>query len=162
MLIRAVTARMVVVLCLICGINVGVATGQTTWSLPAPWSAQDIGGSAIAGTSSFDQGTFTINASGEDIWGQSDQFHFVYQQVSGDVDVIARVDSVSPTDAWAKAGVMIRLSLAPNAAHASAFVTAGNGIAFQSRAQDSGTSTHTAGPAVAAPAWYGCCARARR
>src|SRR4051812_23516650 len=147
------TLRVLAIWCLLCGINSRSALAQTTWSLSAPWSAQDIGGPPIAGDSSFDQGTFTIDASGADIWGQSDQFHFVYQQVSGDVDVIARVDSVSATDAWAKAGLMIRSSLAADAAHGSVFVTGGNGIAFQSRAQDAGSSAHLAGPALPAPAW---------
>ena len=147
------TLRVIVIWCLLCGINSRAALAQTTWSLPAPWSAQDVGGPPIAGDSSFDQGTFTIDASGADIWGQSDQFHFVYQQVTGDVDMIARVDSVSMTDAWAKAGIMIRSSLAADAAHGSVFVTGGNGIAFQSRAQDAGASAHVAGPATAAPAW---------
>src|SRR4029450_8062358 len=99
------------------------------------------------------RGTFTITAGGADIWGQSDQFTFIYQQVSGDVDVVARVDSLIASDPWAKAGVMIRSSLAANAAHGFALVTPGNGVAFQSRLQDGGTSSHTAGPAVAAPRW---------
>ena len=80
------------------------AEAQTAWGLPAPWSAQDVGNPAIAGSSSFDQGQFTVNASGTDIWDSSDQFHFVYQQVTGDVDVVARVDSLANTDPWAKAG----------------------------------------------------------
>src|SRR5262245_57259837 len=71
------------------------SSAQQAWSLPSPWSAQDIGSPAIPGSASFDQGTFTITAAGADIWGQSDQFSFIYQQVTGDVEVIARVDSVS-------------------------------------------------------------------
>ena len=63
-------------------------------TVPAPWSARDIGSPTPAGNSSYDpSGTFSIDAGGADIWGTSDKFHFVYQQVSGDVDVVARVDS---------------------------------------------------------------------
>ena len=122
-------------------------------SLPAPWAARDIGAPALHGGATYNQGTFTIAAAGTDIWGSSDQFRFVYQQVTGDVDVIARVDSIVQTDDWAKAGVMIRASLAANAAHGSMFVSAAKGTAFQRRTATGGLSTSTAGPLAAPPRW---------
>src|SRR5262245_10130692 len=129
------------------------AVAQQAWSLPSPWTAQDVGNPAIPSTGSFDQGTFTITAEGSDIWGQSDQFNFVYQQVTGDVEVIARVDSVSAAHAWSKSGVMIRSSLAANAAHGYALVSAGRGVAFQRRLNTGGSSSNTYGPSVSAPYW---------
>jgi regulation of enolase protein 1 (concanavalin A-like superfamily) len=126
---------------------------QQTWSLPAPWSAQDVGGPAIGGSASFDQGTFSINASGSDIWGKSDQFTFVYQQITGDVEIVARVDSVTAANSWSKSGVMIRSSLAANAAHGYALVSAGRGVAFQQRSTNGGSSSNTTGPGAAAPYW---------
>ena len=129
------------------------AVAQQAWSIPAPWSAQDIGNPAIAGSATFDQGTFTITAAGADIWGPSDQFTFVYQQVTGDVDVIARVDSITAAHAWSKAGVMIRSSLDANAAHGFALVSAAKGVAFQPRLSDGAVSINTAGPVVSAPYW---------
>ncbi len=129
------------------------AVAQQAWSLPSPWTVQDIGNPAIPSTGSLDQGTFTITAEGSDIWGQSDQFNFIYQQVTGDVEVIARVDSVSAAHAWSKSGVMIRSSLAANAAHGYALVSAGRGVAFQQRLNTGGSSTNTYGPSVSAPYW---------
>ena len=129
------------------------SSAQQAWSLPSPWNAQDIGTPAIGGSASFNQGTFTISAAGSDIWGQSDQFTFIYQQMTGDVDVVARVDSVSAANAWSKSGVMIRSSLAPSAAHGYALVSAGKGVAFQRRLQDGASSTNTSGPGVAPPRW---------
>jgi regulation of enolase protein 1 (concanavalin A-like superfamily) len=134
-------------------INSGHAAAQTPWSLPAPWSAQDIGSPAIAGTTTFDQGRFTISAAGTDIWGRADQLTFVYQQVTGDVDLFARVDSVAMASNWSKAGVMIRNSLAANSAHGVALVSAGKGVAFQRRRQDGGLTTNSYGPNVAPPQW---------
>ena len=128
-------------------------SAQQAWSLPSPWNAQDIGNPAIAGNVVFDQGTFSIDASGADIGGRSDQFTFIYQQVTGDVDVIARVNSVSSTDARSEAGVMIRNSLAANAANGYALVSAGRGVAFQRRRSDGGQSMTTTGPSVTAPYW---------
>ena len=91
-------------------------------SLPSSLQTQDIGSPAIAGTTSFAAGTYTITAAGVDIWDTSDQFRYVYQPVSGDVDVVARVASLTAADAWSKAGVMIRESLSPGSRHAMALV----------------------------------------
>src|SRR3954467_3110045 len=129
------------------------AVAQQAWSLPTPWSAQDIGNPTIAGSATFDQGAFTVTAGGTDIWGQADQFTFVYQQVTGDVEVIARVVSMTAAHAWSKSGVMIRSSLTSNAAHGFALVSAGRGIAYQRRATDGGMSSSTSGPAATAPYW---------
>src|SRR3954468_8426654 len=115
---------------------------QQTWVLPTPWSAQDVGNPAIAGSATFDQGTFAIPAAGSDIGGKSDQFTFVYQRVTGDVDVIARVDAVSAADTWSNSGVMIRSSLASNAAHGFALVSAGRGVAFRRRASTGGQTNN--------------------
>jgi regulation of enolase protein 1 (concanavalin A-like superfamily) len=127
------------------------AFGQTTVS--APWVSQDIGSPAIAGKAIGARGNFTITAAGADVWGTSDQFHFVYLRVSGDVDVRARVASVSAAHAWSKAGVMIRATLDAASPHAFMLASAGKGLAFQRRVASGGVSTNTAGPAAVPPQW---------
>jgi subtilisin family serine protease/regulation of enolase protein 1 (concanavalin A-like superfamily) len=122
-------------------------------AVPTPWLARDVGAPSPAGASTYNSGTFTITASGVDIWGTSDQFHFVYQQLSGDVDVVARVDSLATTHSWAKAGIMVRESLAANSRHAFALVSAANGYGFQRRIDTGGYSTFTSGGSGAAPGW---------
>src|SRR5204862_8026428 len=117
------------------------------------WANQDIGNPAIAGSATSTTSGFTITAGGADIYGASDQFQFVYQQVTGDVDVRARVDSMTYSSAFAKAGVMIRASLAPNAVNAYALVSPGRGTAFQRRTQTGGTTARTLGVSVAPPEW---------
>ncbi len=129
------------------------AGARQTWSLPAPWSAQDIGSPAIRGSAAFGQGTFTITAGGSDIGGEADQFSFIYQQITGDVDVIARVDSVSAANSGSKSGVMIRSSLTASAADGAVLVSAGGGVTFRSRASNGVLTTSTAGPTTAAPYW---------
>ena len=91
--------------------------------------------------------------SGDDIWNNADSFQFVSRPVTGDVMITARVTGLTNTEAWAKAGVMVRESLAPDARHASTFATAGNGLTFQRRLTPGGASSHTAGPGKAAPQW---------
>jgi regulation of enolase protein 1 (concanavalin A-like superfamily) len=132
-------------------IGLGRANAQT--SITGAWVSQDIGQPAITGNATGDGSSFTITAGGEDIWGTSDQFHFVYEPVSGDVDIRARVDRITNADRWSKAGVMIRSSLAANAAHGFALVSVAKGTAFQRRTSTGGSSIHTAGPFVAAPRW---------
>ena len=123
-------------------------------SLPAPWASSDIGSPAIAGSISFvPPSSVTIRAAGADIWGTSDQFHFVYVPIPGDVDVRARVDSIAGTATWAKAGVMIRSSLSAGSAHAFSLVSYSKGLAFQRRPASGGLSVNTAGEMAGAPRW---------
>ncbi len=108
---------------------------------------------AWPGTPLTPAGSFTVDGDGADIWGTADAFHFVYQPLSGDGEIYARVASVENTDAWAKAGVMIREELTAGSTHAMSVVTVGNGIAFQRRTVTDGASDHTAGGAYSAPYW---------
>lgn len=121
--------------------------------LPAPWQNQDVGAVGQLGSATHQSGAFTIAGGGADIWDLADGFHMVHQTWTGDVEIIARVASLTNTDPWAKAGVMIRETLAAGSRHAFMCVTPGNGSAFQRRIATDGVSTHTAGPAVTAPYW---------
>lgn len=148
---RVVVCRVALTWVMVCLCVCRIAEAQT--SVPFPWAAADVGWPALAGSAGGSATAFSVNAAGVDIWGTADQFHFVYQPISGDVDVRARVDAVSDASSWSKAGVMIRSSLAAGAAHGFALVSAGKGAAFQRRTSLDGDSTHTAGPLVAAPQW---------
>src|SRR5437867_1267075 len=130
-----------------------VVTAAAQAAVPAPWLAQDIGAPSPAGSSTLNSGTFTVTASGTDIWSTSDQFHFVYQQMSGDMEVIARVDSLSPTNSWAKAGVMFRSSLSANAATVLAALTANPSVTFQHRPASGQYSIQDGSAAVSGPRW---------
>ncbi len=88
---------------------------------------------ALRGFSFSCSGTFTVNASGADVFDFPDEFRFVYQQFSGDATVTARVGSLTNTNAWAKAGVMIRETLNANSSHAAMLLTPSNGFNFQYR-----------------------------
>jgi type II secretory pathway pseudopilin PulG/regulation of enolase protein 1 (concanavalin A-like superfamily) len=117
------------------------------------WQNQDIGNVGAAGSANESDGSWIINASGVDIWNNTDEFHYVYQSMSGDGQIIARVVSVEYTDSWAKAGVMIRETLDGDSKHAMMVVTPGNGTAFQRRTTTAGSSDHTPGSTVTAPYW---------
>lgn len=114
-------------------------------SLPPPWLAQGIGNPGLAGSASATAGVFTVTGGGSDIWGSSDKFHFVHRTMTGDGEIRARVTSQQNTHGWAKAGVMIRESLAANSRHAFLCITPSNGYAWQRRTSTGGSSATTGG-----------------
>jgi uncharacterized repeat protein (TIGR03806 family) len=122
-------------------------------AFPLPWAHTDIGSVGVPGDAMVSNSQFTVSGSGADIWNNADAFHYVYRPLGGDGEIIARVVSVQNTDPWAKAGVMIRESLAAGSRQAFALISSANGAAFQRRLSTGGASTHTAGAIVAAPYW---------
>ncbi len=128
------------------------ASAQTS-SLPSGWAHADIGGPVVAGDATSANGSFTVTGAGLDVGGTSDEFHYAYQRISGDVDIRVRVSTLQNVDPGAKAGVMIRESLLDNARHAFMFVSAGQGTAFQRRTKAGRASVQTTGAAIAAPVW---------
>lgn len=98
---------------------------------PAPWQVRDIGSPTVAGYSSYADGVYTIRGAGGDIWGDTDEFHYVYQTLSGDGEIVARVTSQSQTDDWAKSGVMIKETAAEGSKYALLAATPANGLSFQ-------------------------------
>jgi len=97
--------------------------------------------------------TFTMTASGTDIWYYADEFHYAYKMLTGPGSIVAMVQSVENTDPWAKAGVMIRETLDPGSVHAFACVTPDNGVASQGRIDTGRSSFNTAEGGINAPHW---------
>jgi outer membrane lipoprotein-sorting protein len=126
-----------------------------TASCPGPWTCADIGNPTPAGNQSFDPNTatWTINAGGADITGPSDQFRFVWQALSGDGAISARVASQTNTSSNAKAGVMLRAGTDPGAPNYAVLVSPGAGIKVQVRTTQGGTTTKLANPTGTTPAY---------
>ena len=117
------------------------------------WTGVDLGPVSIPGSETLSSAGLTVTAAGSDIWGTSDQGRFVYRTMTGDGDVFAHVDDLQVVDGWAKAGVMIRASLAANSAHAFTARTGSKGVAFQRRLSTGGSSTHLSGGVSSGPVW---------
>jgi hypothetical protein len=113
------------------GIVFGIALTLTSHA--QTWTGSDIGAVAAAGSYSSSGNSFTIRASGADIWNKADEFYFVYTTLAGDGEITAQVASVSNTNEWTKAGVMLRESLNANSRFALMCVTPGKGAAFHYR-----------------------------
>ncbi|HEX4793536.1 MAG TPA: LamG-like jellyroll fold domain-containing protein, partial [Humisphaera sp.] len=125
-----------------------------THTLPSPWTQQDIGTSAAGvGNGTYANGTFNINGTGADINSTADAFHYVYQNLNGDGQIVARVASQQNTNTAAKAGVMIRQGTGTGSIFADVVVTPGAGVLFTRRTAASSAAVTTTVASVAAPAW---------
>jgi len=130
-----------------------IAPHAAAQALPAPWANTDIGSPRAAGSARESGGTFTVAGAGTDIWKTSDQFQFVYQAVDGDLDIVARVDSIEQIHQASKAGVMIRAAMTPGSPHAFMTGTAAKGWTFQRRLVSDGSSVATPGSFSNPPGW---------
>jgi len=98
-------------------------------------------------------GTITLSAAGTDIWNTADEFRYAFKRLTGDGSIVARVDSITNTDVWAKGGVMIRETLDPGSRQAMVVVTPGSGVAFQRRLTNNDVSVTTTQGGLTAPRW---------
>ena len=123
--------------------------------LPEGWSHADVGNTGATGDASASGGAFSISGAGADVWGAADAFHYAYRTLEGDGTIVARVTAIQNVHAWTKAGVMIRNSLSPSAAHAFMLVaaSAAKGVPFQRRTADGSATASTGGSQSTAPRW---------
>jgi hypothetical protein len=137
---------------------------KKTLSFPRDWTEEGVKALSLwfqgypASVGSFVEsppGTYMMTASGTDITGPSDEFHYAYKTLTGVGSIVAKVESLQDTDPWAKAGVMIRETLDADSVHAMSFVTPGNGVVFEYRPVAGQNSAQVAGQqtGITAPHW---------
>jgi len=126
----------------------------TSQPLPNSWLDQDVGSVGLAGTAGYTSGTFTVNAAGAGIYGNADAFHFVYQPLSGDGTIVARVASLQGGVGYVSAGVMIRNTLDAGSLNAkTADWPVYGGIYFDMRTAAGGSTTEPGNASVTLPYW---------
>jgi hypothetical protein len=109
---------------------------------PASWTCADIGNPTPPGSETMNSGNWTINAGGSDIFVGADQFRYEYQSLPGTSNTVAaHITGQSNTNAWAKAGVMMRADNSAGSPQFSVLITPGNGIFVEYRSTAGGTST---------------------
>jgi hypothetical protein len=119
-----------------------------------PWLSLDIGNAALKGGLTCQNKSLEIKASGADIWNEEDGFHFAYQFISGDCEMVTRVDVLEGSHEWAKAGLMIRETLSGGSKDAFVCISGGNGVTYHQRlntgdSKQGGDRT----PDIKAPYW---------
>jgi RHS repeat-associated protein len=133
----------------------GQASNSATFTVtpfPSGWSDLDIGSVGATGSASFSNGIFTVEGSGY-ISGVSDTFNFLYQPLSGDGTIVARLLTMSGSSGTGQAGVMIRDSVSPTSTMA---LTGGQGTTSSAGAKfwyNSTTDNSTTYTTAAMPYW---------
>lgn len=97
------------------------------------WLAADVGQIGVEGHAEFTGSQWKLSGSGADIWANADAFHFLYQAVRGDFEIVARLASQTATDPWAKAGIMVRQNLLADSRQFMLAATPGSGLALLER-----------------------------
>ncbi|RYD67578.1 MAG: hypothetical protein EOP83_02545 [Verrucomicrobiaceae bacterium] len=121
-------------------------------ALPLPWDESTIG-SVVAGSSRALGETFAITGGGS-LSGRNDGLHFVWQPLSSDGTIVARLDAVETADPDALAGIMIRDTLASNSRHVFMGLTGSGGYRWIRRTGMNGnTSTSTSGSGILPDVW---------
>jgi hypothetical protein len=129
-------------------------------SLPAPFTARDIGPVGRAGFVSLaGPESFTINGAGQTTFRGQDALYYVSQPLTGDGEIVARITAVQQY--WNnRAGVMIRESMAPEAKYVSLVARPSGsrgvlleGVDFKLKAAAGAKPTTAAGADQPFPEW---------
>jgi hypothetical protein len=125
------------------GSNIDVRMDNLSLTAVKTWFDADVGSTGIAGSLTRSGGTFTVKGGGADIWGTVDGFHYVYRTLTGDGTITARVASLTNTNAYSKAVVMMRDGISADAPYLAALLTptATNKYRLQYRTAPAATST---------------------
>lgn len=129
-------------------------TVQKKTSACYPWLSSDIGDVSKPGVIACNSNSMAIQVSGSDIWNNADGFYFIYQLISGNGEINAKVESLEGPHDWTKSGLMIRESLGAASRNAFIGLTTKNGITSQIRPENNEFSENIEGLAnIKAPYW---------
>ncbi len=134
------------------------AETERTWATPQNWeiSGADTLSLYFQGYPEgfIDSATgITMSSAGTDIWGTADQFRFAWKRLTGDGSIFARVERIDNTNAWAKAGVMIRDTLDAGSRFAYAIMSPTSGASFGRRETNDAACASVNQASIVAPYW---------
>ena len=130
-----------------------IALSSQRLAVERPWRDVDIGEPQTEGASAWNGGVIAVVGSGIGSRDTSDQMHFTYSRLTGDGDLVARLIALDDEHPLASGGIMIRSSLAPDAASAGLLGTNLNGIRFERRLGQGWSSLTTSSDAPATQMW---------
>lgn len=139
--------RSVVLCALLCSVLSSPAAAQN-------WSPTDIGAVGVPGRATPDgHGAWTVEGSGADIWGAADSFQFVQGDATYRSFVIVRVDDLQNTNAFAKAGIMLRSGLDADSATFIVDVKPDGFVELMHRQNKGGSMEYLNGKQMTFPVW---------
>jgi hypothetical protein len=118
-----------------------------TTGLPAGWDAQPLGTDdtlRAPQSVSYDNGKWTIQAAGKDLWNEADGGLIIYQKHTGNGSATLRLLSQTggQDGGWVKTGVAFRETLEPGSRHAEMLYCSGNMFAPNVRVNADETPKH--------------------
>jgi TolB protein len=119
----------------------GAASAQTSAPTGIFDRTQDVGSAATPGgvVHDPDAGSYRVTASGANIWGDKDAFHYAWTRRSGDLHIAADFAWAGQgKDPHRKGGLMIRQNLTPGSPYADVMVHGDGMVALQYRAEQDG------------------------
>lgn len=132
---------------------------QRTWSTPQDWTAHGadelslwLAGAPVSFRETAEGGVI-LSGSGGEMECTYDPYRFVYRRLDGDGEIVARIESLSNAQGWARAGVLIADTPDVGSQYALAAVTAGYGLLFGNCPYDSSMSIRTLHEDVSVPYW---------
>jgi fibronectin type 3 domain-containing protein len=118
--------------------------------LPSPWVTADIGTTGLAGSAEFANNAYTVTGAGS-LGGTTDGFRYLYQPLSADGSIIARISTLEDTGSSARVGIMIRDTLAANSRMAALSVTGSGAYKWMRRTTTGGNVSNTNSSSGTAP-----------
>ncbi|MCW1921047.1 putative Ig domain-containing protein [Luteolibacter arcticus] len=127
-------------------------------SLPLPWDESDVGSGIAAGSSSHSAGIYTVSGAGalgnSFLGSRNDAFRFVWQTLSGDGEITARINALQATGTSSRVGVMIRDTLASNSRHVFMGMTDDNDYRWVRRTSNNGNTSTTSSSTSTVPSTW--------
>jgi hypothetical protein len=121
---------------------------------PAVWNSMDVGNVGQPGGAVETNGVWTVTGAGGDIWGTADAFQFLFRSTTEHMSGLkVRIDDMQNTNGFAKAGIMVRQGLEPDAPCVILNVTPGGHVEFMARQTRGGEMQFVAGTTVTFPVW---------
>jgi hypothetical protein len=106
--------------------------------VPPPWQSADIGTPATAGGASVSNSTYLVSGAGN-LSGSADNFHFLYQPLTGDGSITAQISNVTNSTPNGRLGVMIRESLTSSSRYAFMGISSNCKFRYQRRRATGGS-----------------------
>lgn len=102
-------------------------------------NSADVGKTSTPGSTRFADGRYRVTASGANIWGTEDAFHYAWTQRSGDLHIAADIAwEGKGKDPHRKAGLMIRQNTTPGSPYADVMVHGDGMVSLQYRPEQDG------------------------
>jgi signal transduction histidine kinase len=101
--------------------------------LNLPLEGTQVGHTEVPGSMAAESGQIRITARGGDIWNGPDQFFFAHGALTGDAELVVRLDEFSIPSPWSKAGILVRENLSPESPFVDLVKVGPSGLSLQWR-----------------------------